>query len=258
MKMLVDTHTHIEGEDFKEDFEALLNRAEEAGLGIIVNPAYDLVSSRAALALAQKYEQIYACVGYHPSDSHKYDEEGRRELLELAREAEVVAIGEIGLDYYYDKHDKETQKSVFIEQIEIARLSNLPVVIHSRSADQDTFDILQAEKAYELGVLMHCYSQSLEMAREYVKRGAYLGIGGVITFKNAKKLVEVVREIPLEHLVLETDAPYLAPEPYRGKRNEPSYITRVCEKIAEIKKVSYDEVAAVTSANALRFYGIER
>lgn len=257
MKMLVDTHTHIEGEDFKEDFDALLKRAEEAGLGIIINPAYDLTSSYAASELAKNYEKIYACIGFHPSDSHKYDEAARKELMELSKKAKVVAIGEIGLDYYYDDHDKETQKRVFIDQIKVAKLCRLPIVIHSRSADRDTFDILEKEGAYGQGVLMHCYSQSLEMAREYVKRGAYLGIGGVITFKNARKLVEVVREIPLDHFVLETDAPYLAPEPYRGKRNEPSYIAKVCEKIAEIKNLSYEEVAEVTTRNALNFYGIK-
>lgn len=254
--MIIDTHAHIDGEEFREDFEAMLQRAKDAGLGLMVNPATDLENSKEVLKLANSLPHVYACIGFHPKYASLYSMEARNEIFELSKHDKVVAIGEIGLDYYYDDHDKETQKRVFIDQIEVAKLCKLPIVIHSRSADRDTFDILEKEGAYGQGVLMHCYSQSLEMAREYVKRGAYLGIGGVITFKNARKLVEVVREISLDHFVLETDAPYLAPEPYRGKRNEPSYVAKVCQKIADLKGLTYEEVAEATTRNALNFYRI--
>lgn len=254
--MLVDTHTHIEGEAFAADFEEVIFRAREAGVSCIVNPGYDLNSSKAAVNLAGNYDFIYAAIGFHPSDVEKFSSEALQELYDLSKHKKVVAIGEIGLDYHYEGYDKNLQKEVFIKQIDLARSLKLPIVIHSRDADKDTFDILEETGAFNLGVLMHCFSGSPEMAREYVKRGAVIGVGGVITFKNARKLVEVVRNLELKHIVLETDAPYLAPEPYRSKRNEPSYIKHVAEKIAEIKSLSYDEVARVTGENALKFYRI--
>lgn len=255
--MIIDTHAHLQKEYYEEDFDSVLKRAEEAGLGIIINPAFDLESSKSALELARTYNHIYACVGVHPSYTEEYDEGVRNELEKLLQDERVLAVGEIGLDYHYDDIDVPKQKSSFIDQIDLAKKYKMPIVIHTRSADKDTFDILEAERAFENGLLMHCYSQSLEMAREYIRRGAYLGIGGVVTFKNARKLIDVVREIPLHHLVIETDSPYLAPEPYRGKRNEPSYVAKVCEKIAELKGISYDEVAEITTANALKFFRIK-
>lgn len=255
--MIIDTHAHIDGEEFREDFEAMLQRAKDAGLGLMVNPATDLENSKEVLKLATSLPHVYACIGFHPKYASLYTAEARDEIFELSKHEKVVAIGEIGLDYHYDDCDKEKQKRAFREQIEMARELKLPIVIHTRDADKETFDILAEEKAFELGVLMHCYSQSYEMAKEYVKRGATLGIGGVVTFKNAKKLVEVVTNIPLEHLVLETDCPYLAPEPFRGKRNEPSYVARVCQKIADLKGLTYEEVAEQTTKNALDFFRIK-
>lgn len=256
-KFLVDTHTHIEGKEFLHDRDLVLARARKAGVRVFVNPAYDMASSIEAVALSCDEPDVYACVGFHPSDSSGYTEQSEAALIELAKSKKVKAIGEIGLDYHYDNVDKVVQKRVFERQIDLARTLDLPIVIHSRDADKDTFDILLENKAFDLGVLMHCYGSSLDMAREYVKRGAILGIGGVLTFKNARKLVEVVQGIDLKHLVLETDAPYLAPSPYRGKRNEPSYIRLVAEKLAEIKGLSYEEVLEQTSETALGFYGID-
>ncbi len=255
--MLIDTHAHIEGVEFDNDRLEVISRAKEAGVGLIFNISYDMDSSIAATDLAEKHDDIYAVIGFHPSDSASYTDEAEARLKELSKSPKVRAIGEIGLDYHYDNTDKVKQKEVFVRQIDLARELNLPIVIHSRDADKDTFDILVENRAFELGVLMHCYGSSLEMAREYVKRGAILGIGGVLTFKNAKKLVEVAKGISLEHMVLETDSPYLAPTPYRGKRNEPSYVKLVAEKLAELKDTTYEEVIKVTGKNALEFYGVK-
>lgn len=254
--MLIDTHAHIEGDEFDADRDEVLKRADEAGLKLIFNISYNMKSSLSSIDISRKYDNIYAVIGFHPSDSADYNEKEENNLRRMAKFEKVKAIGEIGLDYHYENTDKKTQKDVFKKQIELARELKLPIVIHSRDSDKDTFDILEENNAFELGVLMHCYGSSLEMAREYVKRGAILGIGGVLTFKNAKKLLEVVRETSLENLVLETDCPYLAPTPFRGKRNEPSYIKLVAEKMAEIKNISYEEVVKETGKNALRFYGM--
>ncbi|MDO4772650.1 MAG: TatD family hydrolase [Bacillota bacterium] len=260
---LVDTHTHIEGEDFASEIQELIGRAGEAGVKVIINAAFDMQSSLAALDLAKREAAVYACMGFHPCDSAKFDEGAEAALEALffengGHEGKIKAIGEIGLDYHYDDTDKEKQHQVLEAQVKLAKKLDLPIVIHSRDADQDTYELLERFGAFEQGVLMHCYSGSAEMAKRYVKKGALLGIGGVLTFKNARKLVEVCEQVPLEHLVFETDAPYLAPVPFRGKRNEPAYIAYTAEKLAEIKGISVEEVAEQTTKNALRFYRLEQ
>ncbi len=254
--MLVDTHTHIEGSEFDEDRAEVIARSLEHGVEIIVNASFDLDSSRAATGLAEKYDCVYSCIGFHPNDADKYSDEAERELIELSKSKKVVAIGEIGLDYHYEGYDKSLQKRVFKRQMDIARELGLPVVIHSRDADKDTFDMLKPELESGLKVLLHCYGGSYEMAKEYVKLGAYLGIGGVVTFKNSRKLVEVAEKIDLSHIVFETDAPYLTPHPNRGKRNEPFNVYHTAMKVAEIKNRSFEDVSSITTDNAKRFYGI--
>ncbi len=259
---LVDTHTHIEGEEFDKDRTEVIKRSIEAGIKIIVNAAFDMDSSKAAIDLANSEEAVYSCMGFHPCDSAGYDLEAERALEKLyydngGKDGKIRAIGEIGLDYHYDDTDKEKQYEVLKAQVELARKLSLPIVIHSRDADQDTYDLLEEFNAYENGLLMHCFSGSKDMAERYVKKGALLGIGGVLTFKNARKLLEVAESVPLENMVFETDAPYLTPTPFRGKRNEPAYIRYTAEKLAEIKGVSVEEVARITTNNALKFYGLE-
>ncbi len=259
---LVDTHTHIEGDEYAEDRADVISRSLEAGIKIIVNAAFDMDSSMAAAKLASENEPVYACMGFHPCDSAGYNEETEAKLEKLfydngGKGGKIRAIGEIGLDYHYDDTDKLQQHKVLEAQVKLADKLKLPIVIHSRDADQDTYDLLEKFDAYKNGLIMHCFSGSVDMAERYVKKGALLGLGGVLTFKNARKLVEVAERIPLEHLVFETDAPYLTPMPYRGKRNEPSYIKYVAEKLAEIKGVSVEEVARITTNNALKLYGLE-
>ncbi len=259
---LVDTHTHIEGSEYDADRGEVIARSLEAGIKVIVNAAFDMESSIAAAKLANENEPVYACMGFHPCDSAGYNEETEAALEKLyfdngGKDGKIRAIGEIGLDYHYDDTDKEKQHEVLEAQVKLAHKLKLPIVIHSRDADQDCYDLLEKFDAYKNGLIMHCFSGSADMAERYVKKGVLLGIGGVLTFKNARKLVEVTERIPLENLVFETDAPYLTPMPFRGKRNEPSYIQYVAEKLAEIKGVSVEEVARITTKNALKFYRLE-
>jgi TatD DNase family protein len=250
----VDTHCHLDGERFDSDREEVLKRAKE-NLEFIVNIGYDLESSKRSLALAKENEFVYATVGVHPTDVEGYDEELEKELEKLAQEEKVVAIGEIGLDYHWMTTPKEHQKEIFRKQLELARRLKKPVVIHTREAMADTIEIL---KEYpEIVGVIHFYPGSVESAKELIDR-FYLGIGGTLTFKNAKKSVQVVEEIPLEKIVLETDSPYLAPAPYRGERNEPIYVQKVAKKIAEIKGISEEEVIKITTENAKKLYRIEK
>ncbi|SJZ97453.1 TatD DNase family protein [Cetobacterium ceti] len=249
---LVDTHCHIDNEKFNEDRIEVIKRIEE-NLEFAVNIGYDLESSRRTLRLTRVYDCIYGTVGFHPTDISKYTEEAEKELEDMAREEKIVAIGEIGLDYYWMEDPKEKQQEIFRRQLKLAQKLNMPVSIHTRDAMEDTVKILK--EFPDIKGVIHCYPGSVETAKELIDR-FYLGIGGALTFKNAKKLVNVVKEIPLDRLVLETDCPYMAPEPNRGKRNEPIYVKFVGEKIAEIKGISYEEVAKVTTENAKRLYSI--
>ena len=258
--MIFDTHCHYDDSAYDEDREQVISLIREAGVRHFVNISADLPSVDETLRLLDKYPEAFGALGIHPSEVGDLNDELLSSIGEKARaEKRVVAIGEIGLDYHYEEGspDPETQKYWFNKQLSLAREVDLPVVIHSRDAAKDTFDIIKDARAGDMGGVIHCFSSSAEMAEEYVKMGFYIGIGGVITFKNAKKLVEVVERIPLSRIVLETDCPYLAPTPHRGERNHSGYLHLVSERIAEIKGVSKDEVLKTTYENALKMYRIE-
>ncbi len=255
--MLFDSHSHINEPKFDMDRDDMMQRAVDIGVSYILNPGYDLTSSEGAVNMAHTYDMVYAAVGIHPHDADTCDDAALRRIAELAGEKKVVAIGEIGLDYHYDNSPRDLQRDAFRRQIALAKSLNLPIIIHSRDADGETFDILKEEDAYQVGVLLHCYSGSAELAARYVKEGAYISIAGPVTYKNARKTVETVEQIALDRLMIETDAPYLTPVPNRGKRNEPANVHYTCQKVADIKGISYDEVARVTAANGKRFFGIK-
>lgn len=256
MIKIFDTHAHYDDEDYDEDREALLGSLKKDGVLRIVNIGANLKTSRYTDELTKKYDFFYGAVGVHPSDAAELEAvDGMGELCSMIKENDkLVAIGEIGLDYHYENTDKSLQKKWFERQLALAKELKLPVVIHSRDAAQDTFDIMHNMKAWELGGVVHCYSYGVEMAKLYEKMGFYFGIGGVLTFKNSRKLKEVVEYLPIERLVLETDAPYLAPVPYRGKRNSSAYISYVAEEISAIKGLDIDEVYEITWANACSLY----
>lgn len=252
--MIFDTHSHYDDKAFDEDRDTLLRRMRANGVGRIVNVGADMASSRTALALAEQYDFMYCALGVHPSETGSLTEADMDWIREHAGHKKVVAIGEFGLDYHWPEPDSATQKKWFYHQIELAKEVRLPIIIHSREAAAETMAVLTETKAYECGGVIHCYSYSPEMAKEYVRMGFYIGIGGVVTFKNAKKLKKTVEELSLENIVLETDCPYLAPEPMRGKRNDSSLLVHVAEKIAELKGVSVDEVTDITTKNAEKLY----
>ena len=250
--MIFETHAHYDDDRFNEDRDELLRRLPEEGVGVVINSGASVESTRDTIRLAREYAHVYAAVGVHPSEIAELEDSFLDWMREQTRWEKTVAIGEIGLDYYWDKEPEvqEKQRYWFGKQIELARETNLPIIIHSRDAASDTMQVMKDHHAEELTGVIHCFSYSKEMAMEFIKMGYYIGVGGVVTFKNAKKLVEVVEAIPLERILLETDCPYMAPEPYRGKRNNSQYLTYVRDKIAEIKGVSPEEVERVTEANA--------
>ncbi|MDO5589922.1 MAG: TatD family hydrolase [Lachnospiraceae bacterium] len=251
--MIFDTHAHYDDEQFDTDREELLTSMEENNVGTIVNVSATFDSCARVTKMALKYPFMYAAVGVHPDEVGALDDEKFAKMESLLSEEKVVAVGEIGLDYYWDNESHDLQKEWFIRQLDLARKHDLPVLIHSREAAADTMAIMK-EHAQGLGGVIHCYSYSKEMAKEYVKMRFYIGIGGVVTFKNARKVKETVEDIPLTSIVLETDCPYLAPEPYRGKRNNSAYIRYVAEEIAKIKGISCEEVIAQTEENARKMY----
>ena len=250
---IIDTHSHIDMEDFNEDFDAVLQRAKEAGVEKIIIPAAEAASFDRIIQLIQTHDEIYGALGIHPSEAAKTKEEDFEKIIELGKNKKIIAIGECGLDYYWDKNNIEAQKKLFLRQIKIANELNKPILIHDREAHKDCFDILTIEA--KTTVIMHCFSGSLEFAKECIKKGFYIALGGVVTFKNAKKTHEVAKEIPLEYLLLETDAPYLTPEPHRGERNEPAYTKFTAQKIAELRECSFDEIAEKTTQNAKKVFG---
>ena len=255
--MIVDTHAHYDDESFDVDREELLNGMKAKGVDIIVNAAATVKGCYDSLALADKYDFMYFMAGIHPSDTADLESPGvYDEIRKMANHRKCVAIGEIGLDYYWDEPARDIQKKWFEAQLELARELKKPVNIHSRDAASDTLNIMKSHKAEDMGGIIHCFSYGVEMAREYLDMGFHIGVGGVVTFKNGKKLKEVVEYAPLDRIVLETDCPYLAPEPYRGKRNQSDYLHMVAEQIAAIKNVTKEEVMRVTRENALRVYGI--
>lgn len=250
--MIFETHAHYDDDRFEEDRDEILRRLPEEGVGVVINSGASVESTRDTIRLATDYPHVYAAIGVHPSLIEELDEDFMEWMKEQATWEKTVAIGEIGLDYYWDKEPEvqAKQREWFGRQIELARESNLPIIVHSRDAAADTLQVMKEHHAEEIPGVIHCFSYSKEMALEYVKMGYYIGVGGVVTFKNAKKLVEAVEAIPLEKILLETDCPYMAPEPYRGKRNYSGYLTYVRDKIAEIKGVSPEEVERVTEENA--------
>lgn len=252
--MIFDTHAHYDDESFNEDREELLAQMESAGVTGIVNVGASLRGVQVSQELAEKYPFVYAAVGVHPDEVGSMDEKKLLWMYELCRRPKTVAVGEIGLDYYWDKEAHEFQKQWFISQLQMAKDTGLPVNIHSREAAQDTFDIIKAHHAGTTGGIIHCFSSSAQMALEYVKLGYYIGVGGVVTFKNARVMKEVVAAVPLEQIVVETDCPYLAPAPNRGKRNSSLYLPLVIEEIARIKELSPQEVEGAAYENALRVY----
>lgn len=255
--MLFDTHTHYDDERFAEDRYEVIEKAHKSGVSYIINASANIKSCEESLALAHKFSYVYAAVGIHPHEVGNIDDNTLNKIAQFAKEEDkVVAIGEIGLDYYYDFAPRETQKHWFAQQINLARELNLPIIVHDRDAHQDSMDIIKQQKANEVSGVFHCYSGSVEMAKELLKYNFYISVGGTLTFKNAKKLVEVVRWIPMDRLLIETDCPYLTPEPHRGKRNDSSYIRFVAEKVAQIKEVSFERVADATSKNAKELFKI--
>lgn len=254
--MIFETHAHYEDEKFDSDREELLASMQAHGIGKIVNVGSSLETVKKSMDLAEKYDFIYAAVGVHPSEIACLDEEGFAWLKEQAKHPKTVAIGEIGLDYYWDKEKdvQEKQRECFRRQLTLAKDMELPVIIHSRDAAEDTLTIMKEAYAMQIPGVIHCFSYSVQMAEEYVRMGYYIGVGGVVTFKNARKLKEVATKIPLEYLLLETDCPYMAPEPFRGKRNSSLYLPYVAKKIAEIKGITEQEVIDATERNARKMY----
>lgn len=254
--MLFDTHVHLNDEQYAEDLEAVIERARQEGVENMVVVGFDDKTITRAMELVEKYDFLYASVGWHPVDAIDMTEKDLNRIEELASHPKVVALGEMGLDYHWDKSPKEIQKEVFRKQIRLAKKVQLPIIIHNREATQDIIDILQEEKAEDVGGIMHCFSGSAESARICLDMNFYISLGGPVTFKNAKKPKEVAAEVPLDRLLIETDCPYLAPHPHRGKRNEPAYVKLVAEQIAELKGLSLEEIAEATSANARKLFGI--
>lgn len=254
--MIFDTHAHYDDPAFHEDREALLGGLAEAGVGAVMNVAAGLESSRTTLKLAERYEWMYGAVGVHPTETPELSQEGMEWLRAQCSHEKVKAVGEIGLDYHWEEPDQKLQKKWFACQMDLAREAGLPVIIHSRDAAKDTLDLMKGERAGEIGGVIHCFSYGVEMAREYLNMGFFLGIGGVVTFKNARKLREVVEYTPLEFIVLETDCPYLSPEPNRGKRNSSLNLSYVVDAVSEIKGVDRETVMEVTWENGCRLYGL--
>ena len=255
--MIFDTHAHYDDEAFDSDREELLGKLPEAGIGRVVNIAASSESIDECLDLAHRFPHVYCALGIHPEHCADMNEELLEDIRLKLGDEKAVAVGEIGLDYYWPEPDREIQKHWFARQLQLAAEVDMPVVIHSREAAADTMRIMKENHAERTGGVVHCYSYSAELAKEFVKMGFYIGIGGVLTFKNARKLVEVAGEIPLEHLLLETDCPYLAPVPYRGKRNSSLYLPYVVTKLAEIKGIPEEEVIRVTEQNAERMYRLQ-
>ncbi|HCE62405.1 MAG TPA: hydrolase TatD [Clostridiales bacterium] len=255
--MIFDTHAHYDDEAFEEDREALIASLAEQGIGRVVNVAADLASVSTSLTLAQQYPFIYAAVGVHPSNVQELTERDYEWLEEKLAAPKAVAVGEIGLDYYWDKEPEvqARQRESFSRQLQLAKKLDKPVIIHSRDAAKDTLDVMAAEGGSQLRAVIHCFSYTKETAREFQKWDYYFGIGGVLTFKNASRLVEAVKAMPRDRILLETDCPYLAPEPCRGRRNDSSLLVYTARRLAEILETSFEEICRITTDNAFRIFG---
>lgn len=255
--MLFDTHAHLNAWQFSDDLPEVIDRALQEGVGYMVVVGFDRPTIEKAMELIEEYDFLYASIGWHPVDAIDMTDEDLKWIEELAAHPKVVAIGETGLDYHWDKSPADVQKEVFRKQIRLAKRLKLPLVIHNREATGDIIEILKEENAAEVGGIMHCFSGSAETAAECLKMNFYISLGGPVTFKNARKPKEVAKAIPLDRLLVETDCPYLAPHPYRGKRNEPAYVKLVAEEIAALKGLSFEEVAGATTENAKRIFRIK-
>ena len=254
--MLIDSHCHIDDARFDDDREAMLQRARDAGIGHFVTIGCDLETSRAAVTLAQRHPFISATVGVHPHEVKHIQDGWYDELRTLAKSKGVVAYGEIGLDYHYDHSPREVQRQRFHEQVRLARELRLPLIIHTREAQEDTITILKDEKAGEVGGVFHCFAGDAWLAKDALDLGLYLSFSGVITFQNATMLRDIVKTVPLDRTLVETDSPYLAPVPHRGKRNEPAYVRHIAEKIAELHGISVKEIEDATTQNTKRLFRI--
>ena len=255
--MLIDSHAHLDDKRFDNDRDEIIKNLKKNGVELVINIGADVPSSVKGVALSEEYENIYATVGVHPHDAKDVDETTIELLRALAKKDKVVGIGEIGLDYHYDNSPRDIQKIWFREQIKLAKELNLPIVVHEREAGQDVYDIIKEASDENLTGVIHCFSGSLEMAKEYIKLGFYISFAGPVTFKNARIPKEVAKEIPLDRLLIETDSPYLTPEPYRGKRNDPTHVRYMAEKIAELKNIKYDELVKATNENAKKLFNIK-
>lgn len=256
--MIFESHAHYDDAKFDDDRELLLQRLLSDSICGIINVGASIKSTKASIALAEKHSAVYAAAGVHPEMADELDEDSFAWLKEQLRHPKVVAVGEIGLDYYHGKEQtvRERQKHWFARQLELSKVSGLPVIIHSRDAAQDTLQIMKDTHADEISGVVHCFSYAVNLAEEFVAMGYFIGVGGVVTFKNGKKLVETVKKIPLEKIPLETDAPYLSPEPFRGSRNDSSNLVYAAERIAQIKGITADEVIDVTRRNGERLFHI--
>lgn len=255
--MLIDTHAHLTDDRFSEDVEEVIQKAKDNTVEFIITSGADLLTSKKAVALAEKYDGVYASVGVHPQDVDKFNDEIENELEKLAKSKNVVAIGEIGLEYMDNSPNKDLQKEVFERQIKLANKLGLPIVIHTRNAIGDTMEILKKNKDLLVnGGTLHCFSESGEIAKEAIKLGLNISVGGVSTFTNAKKLQEAIKTVPIEKIILETDCPYLAPTPFRGQRNDPSFIPIIAQNLAKLKEMDVQDVARITTENARRLFKI--
>jgi len=254
--MLFDSHAHLDDERFDQDRQALIEGLPAKGISYVLNAGADMESSRRSIRLAEQYDFIYASVGIHPHDAVGMTDNDLDQLEKMAGHHKVVAIGEIGLDYFYDNSPREIQRERFADQLQLSSRVGLPVIIHSRDAHADTLDILKAHKSCLKGCVLHCYSGSWEMARVYLDMGFYISLGGPVTFKNSAKAVEVAKNIDINNLLIETDSPYLTPHPYRGRRNDPGMVRLVAERIAEIRGIDAETLAEATRKNACRLFGI--
>ena len=261
--MLIDTHAHLDFRQFDDDRNAVLDRAWQAGIAAIITIGIDLKTSRAAVALAEAHERVFATVGFHPHDAKTADDAALVELRDLARHSRVVAIGEMGLDFYRDRSPRDVQRRVFRRQLQIAAELGKPVVVHGREAHADTLEILRqwiAESQMtfsEYRGVLHCFSGNLALAQAVIELGFFIGVDGPITYRNAHKLPDIVKALPLDRLLVETDAPFLTPHPHRGQRNEPAYVRLVAEKIADTKNLPLEEVAQATTANAKALFQLD-
>lgn len=255
--MLIDSHAHLNDERFDEDREEVIKTLNENGVELVLIPGFDLQSSTQAVEMSEKYSMIYAAVGMHPHDSKDMNYDILDLFKSYALKDKVVAIGEIGLDYYYDNSPRDIQQKWFREQIKLAKSLDMPYIVHDRDAHEDIFNIMKEEHYSGARGILHCYSGNVELAREFIKMGFLISLGGPVTFKNSKVAKRVALEIPLEHLLIETDSPYLTPEPYRGKRNEPSYVRYVANEIANIKGIDYNLVEEKTNENFKKLFKVK-